>query len=206
MERNPWELQTIYQMHISLMLRWYGSGLMILYKCQPWVCSIWPNGKKQIWPSCKSLNIMLWFLADYTKKKDMALWLCINKEEYPSYLQRDQIAIGNVHFAHTIMLHCIARIGVYWPTIYKGIHEFISGCPCQMGIYSIELNHITLYKTQPMAPKWAKELVEYLTTNVIPKKMSKVRQRYLQKYAQDCCIIANKLYHRGTFCGMLSLQ
>ena len=27
--------------------------------------------------------------------------------------------------------------------------------------------------------------------------MSKVRQRYLQKHAQDYCIFANQLYHRG---------
>ena len=48
-----------------------------------------------------------------------------------------------------------------------------------------------------IAPKWAKAMVEYKTTNVMPKKMSKVRQRYLQKHAQGYCIIANQLYHHG---------
>ena len=59
------------------------------------------------------------------------------------------------------------------------------------------MNAITLYKMSPTAPKWAKAMVEYMTTNVLPKKMGKVRQRYLQKHSQDYCIIANQLYHRG---------
>ena len=59
------------------------------------------------------------------------------------------------------------------------------------------LNAITLYKMSPAAPKWEKAKVEYMTTNVMPEKMSKVRQRYLQKHAQDYCIIANQLYHQG---------
>ena len=48
-----------------------------------------------------------------------------------------------------------------------------------------------------VAPKWAKAMVEYMNTNVMPEKMSKVRQRYLQKHAQDYCIIANQLYHQA---------
>ena len=59
------------------------------------------------------------------------------------------------------------------------------------------INVITLYKMSPVAPKWAEAMVEYMTTNVMPEKMSKVWQRYLQKHSQDYCIIANQLYHRG---------
>ena len=59
------------------------------------------------------------------------------------------------------------------------------------------LNAITLYKKSPIAPKWAKAMVEYMTTNVMPENMSKVRQRYLKKHAQDYSIIANQLYHQG---------
>ena len=61
------------------------------------------------------------------------------------------------------------------------------------------MNAITLYKMSPVAPNWAEAMVEYMTTNVVPKKMSKVRQRYLQKHSQDYCIIANQLYHRGKY-------
>ena len=66
-----------------------------------------------------------------------------------------------------------------------------------MGENPIVLNSITLYKMNPIAPKWAEAMVEYMTTNVVPEGMSKVRQRYLQKHAQDYCVIANQLYHRG---------
>ena len=59
------------------------------------------------------------------------------------------------------------------------------------------LNAITLYKMSPVAPKWAKAMVEYMTTNVMPDKISKVWQRYLQNHSQDYCIISNQLYHRG---------
>ena len=41
------------------------------------------------------------------------------------------------------------------------------------------MNVITLYKMSPVAPNWAEAMVEYMTTNVVPEKMSKVRQRYL---------------------------
>ena len=51
------------------------------------------------------------------------------------------------------------------------------------------LNAITLYKMSQVAPKWIEAMVEYMTTNVMPEKMSKVWQRYLQKYSQDYCII-----------------
>ena len=61
------------------------------------------------------------------------------------------------------------------------------------------LNAITLYKMSPVAPKWLEAMVEYMTTNVMPKKMSKVWQRYLQKHSQDYCIIANQLYHHGKY-------
>lgn len=48
-----------------------------------------------------------------------------------------------------------------------------------------------------IAPKWAKSIVEFLSTKMFPENMSKLRQRYLQKQAQDFCLIANQLYHRG---------
>ena len=47
-----------------------------------------------------------------------------------------------------------------------------------------------------IAPKWASTIVDYLTKHIYPAKMSKVRQRYLHKHAQEFCIIANQLYHR----------
>ena len=59
------------------------------------------------------------------------------------------------------------------------------------------INTITLYKMSPVAPKWAKAMVEYMTTNVMLEKMSKAWQRYLQKHSQDYCIISSQLYHQG---------
>ena len=44
----------------------------------------------------------------------------------------------------------------------------------------IPLHLIILYRTKLIAPKWAKAIVEYMTNNVMPKKMSEVRKRYLQ--------------------------
>ena len=49
----------------------------------------------------------------------------------------------------------------------------------------------------PIATKWAKAMVEHMTTNVMPEKMSKVWQRYLKKHSQYYFIIANQLYHQG---------
>ena len=81
--------------------------------------------------------------------------------------------------------------------MYRDVHKHIRECTCQTKENQALMNAITLYKMSLVAPKWAEALVEYMTTNVVPKKMGKVRQRYLQKQSQDYCIIANQLYHRG---------
>ena len=72
-------------------------------------------------------------------------------------------------------------MGVFWPTMNKDLHEYIRECMCQRDKIPIVLNSITLCKMSAIAPKWAKTMVEYMTTNVMPEKMSKVWQRYLQK-------------------------
>ena len=79
--------------------------------------------------------------------------------------------------------------------MYKDMHEHIRECTCQRDKIQAMINAITLYKMSPVAPKWAEAMVEYMTTNVMPEKMSKVWQRYLQKLSQDYCIIANQFYH-----------
>ena len=68
------------------------------------------------------------------------------------------------------------------------VHEYIRGYIYQIRKNPIVLECITLYKMAPIAQE---AMVEYMTTNVMPKKMIKLRQRYLQKHAQDYCIIAN---------------
>ena len=89
-------------------------------------------------------------------------------------------------------------MGVYWPTMNKDVHGYIiKECMCWRNKSPIVLNAITLYKMSHVALKWAETVVEYMTTNVMPEKMSKVWQRYLQKHSQDYCIISNQLYHRG---------
>ena len=66
-----------------------------------------------------------------------------------------------------------------------------------MGANPIVVNATTLYQLSPIAPKWIETLVKHLTTRVIPEKMSKKQQRYLEKYVEEFSIIANQLYHRG---------
>ena len=48
-----------------------------------------------------------------------------------------------------------------------------------------------------VAPKWAETLVKYLILRVIPKKMSKKRKRYFEKYTENCFITTNQCYNRG---------
>ena len=79
----------------------------------------------------------------------------------------------------------------------KDVYDFVRGCSCNLGASPVDVNFITLYQVSIVAPKWAEALVEFLSTNVFLEKMSKLRLRYLQKQAQDFCIIANQLYHRG---------
>ena len=65
----------------------------------------------------------------------------------------------------------------------KDIHKYIKECTCQKDKNPIVLNAIIIYRMSPIAPKWAEAMVEYMTTSVMLEKMSKVRQRYLQKHA-----------------------
>ena len=88
-------------------------------------------------------------------------------------------------------------MGVFMPTMNKDVHEYIGLCSCQIRENPIVLNYITLYKMKPIAIKWKKAMVEYMTTKVMPKKISKIRHRYLKKHTHDYCIIANQLYHNG---------
>ena len=81
--------------------------------------------------------------------------------------------------------------------MHKDVHEHIRECNCQKDKSQAMISAITLYKMFLVAPKWAEAMVEYMTTNVMPKRMSKVWQRYLQKHSQDYCIIANQLYYQG---------
>ena len=133
----------------------------------------------------------------YKKGRDEVLRLCIDSNETTSYLEQAHVAIGNIHMAPDQTLKRIDRMGVYWPTIRKDVYDYVRGCSCRMKVHSNELYNITLYQNSTIAPKWAEVLVEYLSTNIMPEKMSKLRQRYLEKQAKDFCIIANQLYHRG---------
>ena len=114
-----------------------------------------------------------------------------------SYIQEAHVAIGNIHQPPEQTLRRIEHMGVFWPSMRKDVYDYVRGCSCEMGANLVAVNAITLYQLSPIAPKWAKTLVEYLTTRVIPEKMSKKRQRYLKKYAEEFSIIANQLYHRG---------
>ena len=117
----------------------------------------------------------------YKQGKDGVLRLCIEKEDAVSYLKQEHVAIGNIHVTPKQTVRRIKRMGVYWPTMKKDVYDFVRECSCRLGASPFELNFITLYQIPTIALKWAKALVEFLSTNVFPEKMSKLRQQYLQK-------------------------
>ena len=133
----------------------------------------------------------------YKRGHDEVLRLCIDAREAKPYLEQAHVAIGNMHMAPEQTLRRVERMGVFWPSMRKDVYDYVRGCSCEMGSNPNALNGITLYHVSPITPKWAEALVEYLSTNIFPEKMNKLRQRYLQKQAEDFCIIANQLYHRG---------
>ena len=126
---------------------------------------------------------------------DPLMRLCIDKEATVPYLECAHVAIGDMHLSPKQTLNRIKQMGVYWPTMYKDVHKYIRECTCQRDKSLVMLNAIILYKMSPIAPKWAKAMVDHMTANVMLEKMRKVLKRYLQKHSQDYCIIANQLYH-----------
>ena len=77
----------------------------------------------------------------------------------------------------------------------KYVYNYVIGYSCEMGANPFAISAIILYHMSPIASRWVETLVEYLTTRVIPEKMSKKRQKYLEKYAKESRIIAIQLYH-----------
>ena len=59
--------------------------------------------------------------------------------------------------------------------MYRDVHEHIRECTCQRDKSQAMINAITLYKMSLVAPKWVEAMVEYMTINMMPEKMSKVR-------------------------------
>ena len=90
--------------------------------------------------------------------------LCIDKEEAIPHLEGAHIDVGNIHLSPNQTLKKIKRMGVYWPTMYKDVHEHIKECTCQWDGSPVMHNDITLYKMSPIAPKWVEAMVEYMTT------------------------------------------
>ena len=115
----------------------------------------------------------------YKQGKDGVLNMCIEKEDSISYLEQAHVAIGNIHMTPEQTVRRIERMGVYWPTMKKDVYDLVRGCSCRRSASHVHLNFITLYQMTTIAPKWADTLVEFLSTNVFPEKMSKLRQRYL---------------------------
>ena len=81
--------------------------------------------------------------------------------------------------------------GVFWPAMRKDVFTLVNACGCQKKGNKYCGNVLTLNYMNAIAPKWAESIVEFLSTKMFPKNMSKLRQRYLRKQAQDFCLIAN---------------
>ena len=106
---------------------------------------------------------------------DPLMRLCIGKEATILYLECAHVTIGNMHLSPKQTLERIRRMRVYWPTMYKDVHKNIRECTCQRDKSQAMINTITLYKMFDVALKWAEAMVKYMTTNVMPEKMSKIR-------------------------------
>ncbi len=126
----------------------------------------------------------------YKQSNDQVLRLCIDAPDGGYCVEQAHVAIGNIHFSPQQTLKRVERMGVYWPTMKKDVYDHVRRCKCMMGLEPKEVNNITLYQVT-VAPKWAETIVQYLKTQTFPEDMNKVRQRYLQKQAQDYCLIAN---------------
>ena len=61
---------------------------------------------------------------------DLLMKLCIDKEAAILYLEYAHVAIGNMHLSPNQTMKRIKRMGFYWPTMYKDVHEHIRECTC----------------------------------------------------------------------------
>lgn len=133
----------------------------------------------------------------YKRGSNGVLRLCIEPTEADNYMTSAHVAMGNIHFALDQTIKRIERMGVFWPTMRKDVFTLVNACGCQKNGSRCGGNVLTLNYTNAIAPKWAESLVEFLSTKLFPENMSKLQQRYLQKHAQDFCLIADQIYHRG---------
>lgn len=134
----------------------------------------------------------------YKKGVDGIQRLCIEPEDADVYMQRAHVAMGNIHFADDLRIrHAELMGGIYWRSMQKDIFAMVQACGYQKDKGNFGNNALALYHVNTIASKWVESIVEFLTTETFLEKMGKLRQRYLHKQAQDYCIIANQVYHRG---------
>ena len=67
-------------------------------------------------------------------------------------------------------------MGVYWPTMRKDVFALVNTCGCQKQGKKSCGNVLTLNYMNAIAPKWAESIVEFLSTKMFPKNMSKLQQ------------------------------
>ena len=56
--------------------------------------------------------------------------------------------------------------------------------------------HATLFQVS-IAPKWSQYIVDYLEQRILPKKVSRARQKAIELESKEYELIGNKLYKRG---------
>ena len=103
-------------------------------------------------------------------------------------------AINNFHFNQQQTVRRLKHFGVFWLDMVKTIHEYIRACPKCQAIPHIK--YATLFWVAVL-PKWSEYLVEYIKHRTFPKKMSKQRQRAIQKESEDYVLIQDHLYKWG---------
>ena len=85
-------------------------------------------------------------------------------------------------------------MGIYWPTISRDIHQYISECAqCRA---RKPIAHSTLYR-MAIVPMWGKYMADYLDTKVLPENIPKARKKAIEVEAESYALIGGQLYKCG---------
>ena len=83
---------------------------------------------------------------------------------------------------------------VWWPTMKEEVYDFVWTCTACKA--KPPHPHATLFQVS-IAPKWSQYIVKYLEQRILPKKVSRPRQKAIELESKEYELIGNQLYWRG---------
>ncbi|MCO5612594.1 hypothetical protein L7F22_066862 [Adiantum nelumboides] len=181
------DLPDAYLFNIDMVPKWSEEVICLLT-----IGSLYLTKQPSIIGASRSLIMLARRL--YKQGTNQILRLCIEVHEQDLYLSQSHVQTTSIHNGHAQTYQRLMRMGVYWQKMQQSVHNHIQSCI--ICTFHKPIEHATLFKVT-VAPKWSNYIVDYLTSGILPKGMSKSRVRTITKELENYILIEDNIYRRG---------